>query len=80
MNRAKSVVAMARSLNLDVERFRSDLDSEAVTELLQADLDEGIALGLKATPSILIDDQLVIGARPIETFRAIIDEQLAGEE
>lgn len=74
------LIAMAESLKLDVARFRADLDSEAVTELLQGDLDEGIALGLKATPSILIHDQLVIGARPVQTFRVIIDELLTGDE
>ena len=38
---------------------------------------EAQGVGVRGTPTFFINGRMVVGARPIEDFRAIIDEELA---
>lgn len=57
----------------DVGKFRADLDSPAATAAVQADVNEGIGIGVNSTPAFLINGRPILGAQPIEQFRAAID-------
>ncbi|GAB0104868.1 thioredoxin domain-containing protein [Nocardia sp. JMUB6875] len=57
----------------DIEKFRADLDSPAATAAVQADVNEGIGIGVNSTPAFLINGRPILGAQPIEQFRAAID-------
>ncbi|MEC3951558.1 thioredoxin domain-containing protein [Nocardia sp. CDC153] len=57
----------------DIDRFRADLDSPAATGAVQADVNEGIGIGVNSTPAFLINGRPILGAQPIEQFRAAID-------
>ncbi|HSE11169.1 MAG TPA: Na+/H+ antiporter NhaA [Rudaea sp.] len=52
---ASQVVAFARTLGLDADRFRQDLDSEAAQARVQEDLLEGRNNGITVTPTFFID-------------------------
>jgi protein-disulfide isomerase len=67
----------ADRLGLDVERFEKDTRDPALKEKVQADMAEATALGVKSTPTFFINGRLVRGAMPLETFTAIIDDELA---
>jgi len=41
-----------------------------------ADLAQGRALGVRSTPSFLINGRPLIGAQPVDAFRTAIDEAL----
>jgi protein-disulfide isomerase len=45
----------ARSLNLDLERFKRDMDSPEVAARVKADYDRGVALGVNGTPAVFIN-------------------------
>jgi protein-disulfide isomerase len=47
----------ARRLQLDVERFKKDIDGEEVAKRVAADMERGAALGLDRTPVVLINGQ-----------------------
>ena len=49
------VLDFARSLGLDMDRFRRDLDSEATLARVQEDLSEGRSNGITVTPTFFID-------------------------
>lgn len=69
-------VRHAAALGLDMGRFASCLGDEKVAEAIDRDLDQARALGIRSTPSFLVNGRLLVGAHPIENFRAVIDEAL----
>ena len=40
----------------------------------------GLTLGARATPVFLINDMMLVGAHPFETFREIIEEELQASQ
>lgn len=67
--------SIAGELGLDRARFDAALDSGKFTELVQNDVDEGIKLGLKGTPSVFINGRLVT-AKSYEELKASVDAAL----
>jgi protein-disulfide isomerase len=72
----QDLVAYAINLNLDRERFERCLDGRKYRAAVEADFAEGRELGVRSTPTFLINGKPVVGAQPIENFRAAIDEAL----
>jgi protein-disulfide isomerase len=70
------LVAYAINLNLDRERFTRCLDGHTSRAAVEADLAEGRALGVRSTPTFFINGKPLVGAQPVETFRAAIDSAL----
>jgi protein-disulfide isomerase len=66
----------ARSIGLDVAAFDRVRKSPSVEALLERAEKLWTALGVDGTPTFFINGRRLVGARPIETFRATIDEEL----
>lgn len=71
-----NLLAEARSLNLDMDRFTADLDSADVKRQLEADKKEGQELGVNGTPAFFINGKSFSGAMPMEQFQAAINNAL----
>lgn len=71
-----SLIRYAKELDLDVERFTSDLDSMKHKELIEKDASLAVSLDLYNTPTFFINGRKVIGNRPYEYFKKIIEEEL----
>jgi len=69
---------LARSLGLDVARFRKDLDSQKTHDKLAADKATCTKLGVSGTPNFFVNGRSVRGAVPAEHFAELFDEELAG--
>lgn len=65
---------IAKKIDLDIEKFRTDLTSEATAQAIQKDRDEGLQLGVTGTPAFIINGRLVVGAQPTEVFIQVIEE------
>ncbi|HEU4510015.1 MAG TPA: thioredoxin domain-containing protein, partial [Pyrinomonadaceae bacterium] len=65
----------AGELGLDRARFDTALDSGKYTEMVQRDVDEGMKLGLKGTPSVFINGRRVT-AKTYEELKASVDAAL----
>ena len=65
----------ATQLGLDRTRFDAALDSRKFAEMVQADLDDGIKLGLKGTPSLFINGRRV-SAKSYEELKENVDAAL----
>jgi protein-disulfide isomerase len=69
------VVGIANELQLNIEKFKSDMKGEC-----QAQLQKGMGdlqrLGVAATPAFFINGRFLSGAQPLENFTALIDEEL----
>jgi protein-disulfide isomerase len=71
------LVRYAVELGLSRDAFVACLDSKRFAAAVDADLAQGRALGVRSTPSFLINGRPVIGAQPTDVFRTAIDEALA---
>jgi protein-disulfide isomerase len=66
----------AQELNLDTNQFNACFDSGKYAGLIGQELNEGRAVGVKATPSFLINGQFVEGLMPQSQFTAALDSFL----
>jgi protein-disulfide isomerase len=73
----ESLIRYAGELNLDIKRFTSDLDSMKHKNLIKQDEDLAVAMDLYNTPTFFINGRKVIGNRPYEYLKKIIEEELA---
>ena len=73
----ESLISYAEELKLDIKQFTSDLDSMKHRKLIQQDEDLAVAMDLYNTPTFFINGRKVIGNRPYEYFKKIIEEELA---
>ena len=67
----------ARTLKLDGDAFDKCLDSGAKSEAIKTALSEAQEMGLNSTPSFFINGRFTQGNLTFDTFRQIIDEELA---
>ena len=72
-----SLSRSATLAGLDVERF--DAARRGASTLRALERDEALAksAGVTGTPTFFVNGRRIAGAQPMETFRAIIDEELA---
>ncbi len=67
----------ATELGLDLERFKADMDGEAVAKRIAADQDRGDSLNVDRTPVLFINgEQIASTARDEKGLRAAIDTAL----
>ncbi len=66
---------IAGSLGLDLEQFKKDMQNPSLSALVQRDLQDGVAVGVRGTPSIFINGRL-LQQRSLQGFQQIIDEEL----
>jgi len=76
----------AEEMELDMTEFNTCLDTHKYAEKVKLSMTEGQKVGVSGTPSVLIEDQLVVGAVPFEDveqggktikgFKTVIESKL----
>ncbi len=66
----------ASDLGLDMAKFRAALDSGKFKDKVDAEAKEGAAVGATGTPTFFINGNKLVGAQPIDAFKAAIDKEL----
>lgn len=69
--------AVARAAGLDVGHFRAAMQDKRVEDRVRRDQALAITAGAAGTPTFFVNGRKLIGAQPIERFRAAIDEESA---
>lgn len=64
-------------LGLDMTSFNECLDSGKFAEKVTSDMADGTAAGVSGTPAFYVNGTPLVGAQPYESFKAIIDQELA---
>ncbi|NBX83803.1 thiol:disulfide interchange protein [bacterium] len=67
---------VAKKLGVNMERMKKDRDSEKVQKIVDQDIEEGKAMGVRGTPAFLVNGVFIVGARPAKDFEEIIDRWL----
>ena len=52
-------ISYARELGLNVEQFRSDMESNQVDQRISADMQRGASMGVTGTPTVFLDTHLL---------------------
>lgn len=68
----------ASKLGLDLQKFKSDLTSEAVLNKINADLAGGLAIGINHTPTFFLNGHEIENPMTYEEFRNAILQALNG--
>ena len=71
-----SLERYAQEIGLDVGKFKAALDSNKFDAYIAADSAEGMRVGANGTPTFFINGRQVVGAQPIDAFKAVIDDEL----
>lgn len=69
-------VEIARGLDLDLEQFEADYESEEVKEAVREDLRGAQQLGLTSTPSFYLNEVRIQNPNGYQAFAELIDEEI----
>lgn len=72
-----AIVGYAQQAGLDAGKLGKALDQHSYAKALEDEMDAAQEIGVRATPTFLINGQEVRGAVPAESFRQAIEEALA---
>ncbi|HWE24059.1 MAG TPA: thioredoxin domain-containing protein, partial [Myxococcales bacterium] len=72
----EAIDAMARELELDLERFHRDVDSQEAKDQVEADQAQARSLGASGTPYFYVNGQRIAGAQQFEQFKLVIDSAM----
>ena len=70
---------IATNLGLDMEQFKQDMQNPALAGLVQRDLKDGVAVGVRGTPSIFVNGRQ-LKQRSLAGFKAVINAELAKDK
>ena len=69
-------IELASQLGLDLKKFEQDMDDPAIAKRVEEDLAMADKVGVRGTPSFFINDKRLVGAQPLQKFKAVIDDEL----
>jgi protein-disulfide isomerase len=77
---AKNIfIGYARDLGLDEAQFVRDLDSPAVAEKIENDLQSGLAAGIKGTPTFFLNGKSIPNPRSYEELKQAVENARAAQ-
>ena len=68
----EDLLLYAKSLKLDLDRFRRDLDSDRIKQLIEADRAEGGKLGIQGTPAFFVNGNRYSGTRSLDQLKSLV--------
>jgi protein-disulfide isomerase len=71
-----SLIGYAKELGLDVKKFTDSIDGGKHAQEIERDKKLAIEMDLYNTPTFFINGRKVVGERPFDNFKKIIDEEL----
>jgi predicted DsbA family dithiol-disulfide isomerase/rhodanese-related sulfurtransferase len=74
----EALLRHARELGLDVGRFQQCLESGAMAARVRRDVEDGRALGVRATPTFFVGRQKIEGPLRLDQFEGLLAQELAG--
>ena len=74
------IFQIARQINLNMNKFKSDFYSKEVNDLLKNNSQKCIDMGLFATPTILINDNVLFNSSSKEYIEKTITESLTDDD
>jgi protein-disulfide isomerase len=76
----ESLLRIAAEVGVDVARFRASCAGSEARATLERERALAASLGVRGTPAFFINGRKVEGARPLDDFKVIIDEEIRKAE
>jgi protein-disulfide isomerase len=70
----------AKEIGLNLEKFKVDFESDELKKQVQAEAEEGKAVGVRGTPAFFINGTRLVGAQPLEKFKEVIEAELKAKK
>ncbi|HVI23305.1 MAG TPA: thioredoxin domain-containing protein [Myxococcales bacterium] len=70
---------VAKQVGLDMEKFHASIQGHKHLAQIKADMAAGSAVGADGTPTFFINGKKLVGAMPLESFKQVIDAELAAQ-
>jgi protein-disulfide isomerase len=71
-----SLEKYAQELGLNMARFKADMESKKYAAQVKAETEAGNKVGARGTPTFFVNGRILVGAQPVDAFKAKIDEEL----
>lgn len=71
-----SLVKIAAEIGLDIDAFNRARNGVSTEQALAEASALGTKLGVEGTPTFFVNGRRIVGARPTEVFRALVDEEI----
>jgi protein-disulfide isomerase len=72
----EDLIRYAVEVGLAREPFTRCVEDRRFASAVEADVAQARALGIRSTPTFLINGRPLVGAHPVENFRSAVDEAL----
>src|SRR5690606_27528516 len=73
----ENLEAWAKELGLDMAKVKQALDTNKYDEVIKSQQQKAAQVGARGTPAFFINGRFVSGAQPFDSFKSVIDEELA---
>lgn len=74
----ENILAIAKDLGLDMDKFTADLDSPKYQAVIKKDLADGESAGVYGTPSFFVNGKHYNGPLSLDAIKPILDAELKG--
>jgi predicted DsbA family dithiol-disulfide isomerase len=72
----ENMVTLAKEAGLNMDQFQKDMDGQECAQTIRKDQAELSRVGTSGTPAFYINGRFLSGARPIDQFKVLVDEEL----
>ncbi len=73
-------VAYAEQIGLDMEQYQNDVASDETRARVERDVESGLALGARGTPTFILNGERIDNPQGYEAFVALIEAELPAED
>ncbi|MEK6578433.1 MAG: thioredoxin domain-containing protein, partial [Bdellovibrionota bacterium] len=73
------IESLVTASGADLAKFKECLGTKKFADFIQQDMMYGEKIGVKSTPTFFVNGQLISGARSLEEFSEIIDEEMSAQ-
>ena len=70
----------AKELGLDLEQFKADLADHRYKPQVDREAQQAVKIGATGTPAFFVNGRYLSGAKPLDSFVKVIDDELSGKE
>jgi len=70
----------AKELGLDEEQFKASLGDHRYKPQVDREIQQAVKIGATGTPAFFVNGRYLSGAKPLDSFVKVIDEELSGKE
>lgn len=69
----EEAIKLAKSFNIDINKFKTDIASETTAKRLRTEIDSAISEGIDGTPTFVVGEKHYTGVKPYYEFKRIVE-------